>query len=184
MPHCDKCGAEIGEGEKFCSKCGAYLVERRRIREERRGPREECFGRREEGDNVGLISFGIFLLIFGFVWYMYPEILSDIKDLFVRLTEEQVFEPSTSLIKAFTLLLGLLGVSNFAVAGLRVALKQPLRRPLSDVLSGVFLISFAYLVSLYGKDVLTLEVVLLLVLLTAGLLVIGYGVIKYIIKKI
>ena len=184
MPYCEKCGAEIREGDRFCSKCGASLVGYIPAREEWRFPREECFGRREGRDHVGLVSFGIFLLILGYVWYTYPGIISDIKDLFVRLAEEQVFEPSTSLVKAFTLFLGLTGISNFAIASLRVALKQPWRRPLSDVLTGVCLILFAYFVSLYGEGVLTWQAVLLLFLVVAGLLITAYGIVKHILKRI
>ncbi|MCP8316792.1 MAG: zinc-ribbon domain-containing protein, partial [archaeon] len=63
MPYCKKCGTEYVEGAKYCTKCGAPIAE------EWRFPREECFGERKaERDYLGLVSFGIFLLIVGYIF--------------------------------------------------------------------------------------------------------------------
>ncbi|MFQ5711277.1 MAG: zinc-ribbon domain-containing protein [Candidatus Geothermarchaeales archaeon] len=75
MPYCEKRGAQIGEGDRFCSKCGASLAGCRLAREEEwRVPWEACFGRRGERDHIGLVSFGLFLLVVGYVWYTFERI--------------------------------------------------------------------------------------------------------------
>ncbi len=184
MPYCQKCGTKIGEDDRFCSECGAALTEYRPTREEWRGPRDECFGEKGERDHIGLISLGFAILIIGYIWYTHPGIFSDIRDLFVRLGEERVFKPSTMLINAFAVFLSLCGVSNFVVAGIRVAVRQPFRRPLGDILSGIFLILFSYFVSLYSQGLLIWQTVIFLLLLFGALLIIIYATIRYAIEKI
>lgn len=173
MPYCKKCGTEYIEGAEFCTKCGASVVEGWRP------PREECFGERKgERDYLGLVSFGIFLLIVGYILSTNPWVLSDIRTLFEKLVKG-VFEPSTRLVYVFALFLGLMGVSNFVVAGIRVAYRQPWRRPLKDILSGVGVISFAYFVYLYGP----IPIALVLGIVVIGVLVIIYGIIVSYIKR-
>jgi len=172
MSYCKKCGTEYVEGAKYCIKCGAP------VGEERRPPREECFGeRREERDYLGLVSFGIFLLIAGYILITNPWIPSYITQWFENLVKG-VFEPPSSQLRyIFALFLGLIGVSDFVIAGIRVALRQSWRRPLRDVLSGVGVISFAYLVYLNSKGLMTWQIVLVLGIIIFGILVILYGII-------
>jgi len=177
MPYCKKCGTEYVEGVKYCTKCGAPVTE------EWRFPREECFGkRREERDYLGLVSFGIFLLIVGGIFLAYPWIPSEIQALFEKLAKGAPESPSSQLRYVFALFLGLIGASNFAMAGIRVAFRQSWRRPLRDALSGVGLISFAYLVYLNSQRLMTWQITLVLGIVIIGILVILYGIIVSYVK--
>ena len=65
MVTCSKCGTENREDAKFCVNCGAslYSVKRREMRE------DVCFGEGKRGrDYLGLVSFGIFLIVIGVVF--------------------------------------------------------------------------------------------------------------------
>ncbi|MCP8313965.1 MAG: zinc-ribbon domain-containing protein [archaeon] len=171
MPYCKKCGAEYVEGAKYCIKCGAP------VSEEWRFPREECFGeKREERDFLGLVSFGFFLLIVGYIFLANQWIPSEIQALFEELGKG-AFVPSSQLRYVFALFLGLIGVSNFFMAGIRVAFRQSWRRPLRDALSGVGLISIAYLVYLNSQRLMTWQIVVVLGIVIVGILVILYGII-------
>jgi len=177
MPYCRKCGTEYVEGAKYCAKCGTPVAEGWRP------PREECFGeRRRERDYSGLISFGIFLLIVGYILSTNPWIWSEIQTLFMNLGKG-VFKPSTRLIYVFALFLGLIGVSNFAIAGVRFAFRRSWRRILSDALSGIGFISFAYFIYQYGQGLMTWRMALLLEIIIIGILVILYGVIASYLKR-
>ncbi|MCP8304306.1 MAG: zinc-ribbon domain-containing protein [archaeon] len=181
MPYCKNCGAEYSEGARFCPKCGAPVAGYER--EEWKGPRDECFGeRRGKRDYLGLVSFGIFLLIVGYIFFTNPWIPSDFF-IWIENLGKGVFKPSIGLINVFALFLALIGVSNFIIAGIRVALRQPWRRPLSGTLTGVGLLLFAYFVNLYGQDLLTWQVALVLGIVVIGVLVIVYGVIVSYIKR-
>ncbi len=67
MPYCRKCGAQLAEGEEFCSKCGTPVAGYKR--EEWRGPRYECFGWERGGEFWGLIAIGVFLIGLAILWY-------------------------------------------------------------------------------------------------------------------
>ncbi len=180
MPYCRKCGTELSEGVEFCPKCGTPIVKYRR--EELKPPREECFGERRERDYLGLVSFGIFLLIVGYIFITNQWIPSHFFNWIENLGKGD-FKPSIELINVFVLFLVLIGISNFIIAGMRVALRQPWRRPLSDTLAGVGLLSFAYFINLYGQGLLTWQIALVSGIVVIGVLVIIYGVIRYYIKS-
>ncbi|MEM2873113.1 MAG: zinc ribbon domain-containing protein [Nitrososphaerales archaeon] len=172
MPYCKKCGAEYAEGARYCTKCGTPVVE------EWKPPREECFGEgRAERDYLGLVSFGFFLLIVGYIFSTNTWILSEFQAFFESLGEGVFVPPSSQLRYVFALFLGLIGASDFVMAGIRVFLRQSWRRPLQDVLSGVGVISIAYLVYLNSQRLMTWQMVVVLAIVTVGILVIVYGII-------
>lgn len=81
-------------------------------------PREECFGeRRAERDYLGLVSFGFFLLIVGYIFSTNTWILSEFQAFFESLGEGVFVPPSSQLRYVFALFLGLIGVSDFVMAG-------------------------------------------------------------------
>jgi hypothetical protein len=177
MPYCKKCGTECVEGASYCTKCGAPT-------EEWKPPREECFGEeKEERDHLGLVPFGIFLLIVGYILITNPWISSYVQSLFENLGKG-IFEPPPKQLRyIFALFLGLIGVSNFAMAGIRAIFGQPWRKPLGDVLLGVGLLSFAYLVYLNSQGLMTWQIVLVLGVIVIGILIISYGIIVSYFKR-
>ena len=70
--YCHICGAVINEDAKYCASCGASVAYKKSVRT--RKHREEgkaCFG--PAGSAVGVwesISFGIFLLGVGILWFL------------------------------------------------------------------------------------------------------------------
>ncbi len=82
MPYCPKCGAEVTEEMKFCSKCGAALgpppPRVRREKEEKREKREksEKAEKREKGEYgyrwmyIGLLIGGLIIILSGLNAYL------------------------------------------------------------------------------------------------------------------
>lgn len=184
MSHCPKCGREVSEGDRFCPYCGVSLApevnEILRHKQRYTREREVCFGARErEKDHLGLVSFGMFLLIVGFVFLSNPHIIDDVLLWFDQLIRNQVLtRPPKRLITSAVLFFGLIGLSNFLTAGIRLMIGENRRRILADTLSGVGLVSFAYLINLYVGYVLTWRMVLAIEAVVCGLLVILYGVVR------
>jgi hypothetical protein len=171
MPYCKRCGAEYQEGAKFCIKCGSSITE------EWKPPRDECFGeKKQETDYIGLASFGIFLLIVAYLFLTNPLLGEDIVSFFTNLSDAK-FLPSGRLIDIFTLFLILIGAWSFVEAGIRAAIKQPFRKSLSGVFTGVAFIIFAYLVSRYSQGTLDWQIALVLEIIIIGILIILYGII-------
>ncbi len=72
MVYCNICGAEIDEDTKFCATCGASVAQRESIRRHKKVDESKaCFGPAGSGVGVwGSISFGIFLLGVGILWFL------------------------------------------------------------------------------------------------------------------
>jgi hypothetical protein len=58
-----------------------------------------------------------------------------------------------------------------------------MRRILADVISGVALVLFAYLIYLYGVNALTWQMMLAIEAVTCGVLIIAYSVVRYLFPK-
>jgi len=129
--------------------------------------------------NFDLMSFGGLLVIIGFTFYFYPTIPSEIRVLFERLSEKHVFRPSTTLCEAATLFLTSLGILNFVIAGMRVAVREPWQKALHDASSGIALVFLGYLIMLYGQDILSGQLLWPLFLIIVGSLVALNGLFRY-----
>jgi hypothetical protein len=92
--------------------------------------------------------------------------------------------PSPDLINSATYFFGIIGVFNFAMAGIRLASNDIKRRVLSDAFSGIALILFAYLINLYGGYFITWEMVLGLEAIACGLLVTVYSIVRYSFRRV
>ena len=188
MANCPNCGAEIKEDDKYCTSCGASVTAARETpprREPRRArERDECFGAREEGDRTGLISFGFFIIIVGIVFTLNTGIFSDFGSWFEQMAAQKDFvRPPDDLISSAALFFGLIGASNFVMAGIRLAAGQAKRRALSDTLSGVALVLFAYLVNLYGTRSIEWQRVFAVEAVAVGLLIVLYTLVRYALLK-
>ena len=177
------------EGDRFCPICGAPVgaEEGKPKREVYRRAREEdlCFGGREpRGDPLGLVGLGLFLSVIGIVFVLNQSIASEVIDWFGQLVEQQAMvRPPTELVYSGALFFGLLGASNLLTACIRIAVDKVWGRILSDILAGAGLLSFAYLISLYGMQAIEWTTVIGAEAVVFGVLVILYAVLRNIFRK-
>jgi len=188
MPTCPKCGAETEKDDEFCRSCGASLATKTTKPPEKESyaqEREVCFGEGERHrDYSGLVSFGIFLLIVGIIFVVNPNVISDFGSWIEKMTKEKTLSrPYQGLIDSAALFFGLIGLSDFFLAGVRFMADKRIRRVLTDILSGVALVLFSYLIYLYGSHVLAWQIVLAMEAIACGLLIILYSVLRYLFPK-
>ena len=182
MPYCERCGAEVGEDQRYCPECGASTatgVSRRR--RDRRIRREDdlCFGRESGRDPLDLLEFGLFLLVVGAVFLSNPSIPAELVDWVTLMADlSEPIRPQASLISSATLFFALVGLSNLFTAVVRVMMDKVWRRILSDLLAGVGTLAFAYLISLYAKEAITFANVIAIEAIVFGISVVLYAVLR------
>jgi len=144
--------------------------------------REICFSvGLTEKDYLGLLSFGTFILVVGIVFLANPNLVSDFRLWIEEMANRQdLVRPSEGLIISAVIFFGLIGLSDFFMAGVRLWITKSRRRVSVDILSGVALVFFAYLISLYGSRVLGWQMVLAIEAVAVGLLVILYSIVRYV----
>jgi len=178
-----KCGVEARGDDGFCPRYGDFRVSKRSrtAASENRRTYESGSGLGErDRDYFGLISFGIFLLVLGIIFTVNPHVFSGLRSWVEQMAREQkLVRPPEGVIRSAALFFGLIGVSDFFLAGIRLIFEKIGRRVLADILSGVALISFAYLIYLYGGRIVTWQMALAIEAIICGLLIIGYTVGRY-----
>jgi hypothetical protein len=186
MATCPECGAEVKEDDIYCTSCGASLTAEKKVlrpEEKRARERDACFGERE-ADYSGLFSFGFLIIIVGVVFTLNPGVFSDFGSWIESMASQgSLVRPPEGLITSAWVFFGLTGVSNFVMAGVRLAVYGSARRAMSDALSGVALILFAYLISLYGSRSIGWQTVLAIEAVAVGSLVVLYSVVRYAVLK-
>ena len=183
MPYCINCGAQIAEEDEYCPSCGAPTTTRpsRRDLRRRRYARDDdlCFGREPRGDPLGLVEFGLFLLIVGVVYKANPNVTSVFINWVGRMAELEVaISPPSTLVASATLFLNLIGFSNLFTAVIRVMIDKVWGRILQDVLTGIGFLSIAYLVRQYGQNIITWTNVLAYGAIVFGGLVMLYAILR------
>jgi hypothetical protein len=183
LPYCEKCSGEISDEDQFCPQCGEPLRTKARIppRRPRRAREEElCFGGGERrGDPLGWVEFGLFIIIVGVVYTLNPRILSEFISWVESMADFGFFiRPPTILTNSAMVFFALLGGSNFLVAAIRVYMDKVPMRILQDVLAGIALFVFSYLISLYGDQSIAWTTVLALEAILIGVLVIAFAFLK------
>jgi hypothetical protein len=187
---CPRCGKEAERDDQFCRFCGAPLKVETKTPVKPAEPAEEekyreepefCFGERERhADYTGLVSFGLFLLIIGVIFVANPSIFSQLNSWANQMSKAQsLLRPPREVINSAVLFFVLVGLSDFFVSGIRFMTHRRKRRAVRNVFSGVALITFSYLVYLYGQRTLVWQIVLALEILVIGLLVIIYGLTRH-----
>jgi len=188
MPTCPKCGAETEKDDEFCRFCGTRLVAETSELPEKEGSaqeREACFGEGERRrDYSGLVSLGIFLVVVGAVFLANPSVVSSFSSWIEQMTTAKTLSrPPQGLIDSATIFFGLIGLSDFFLAGVRFMADKRMRQVLADILSGVALVLFSYVIYLYGRHTLTWQMVLATEAVACGLLIILYSVLRYLFPK-
>jgi len=126
-----------------------------------------------------LISFGGFLIIVGLVFFLYPDIPSEIRTLFETLSEQRRFIPSPYLSTAAAIFFAMLGILNFLMAGMRLVAGWPWQKSLNDTSWGIALVFLGYLLWLYSERTISGWLVWPTFLIVAGILVAINGLIRY-----
>lgn len=182
MPFCEKCGAEVSEDQRHCQKCGAPVSKGfpRRPRDSRRRRDDDlCFGGESERDPLGLLEFGLFLLVVGAVFLSNSSIFSELIDWITLMADRSsLIRPQASIISSATLFFGLVGFSNLFTAVARVMMDKVWRRILSDLLAGAGSLVFAYLISLYAKEAIAFTNVIAIEVIVFGISVVLYFVLR------
>lgn len=182
MPYCEECGARVSEDQRSCPDCGAPIksgFERRR--RDRRVRREDdlCFGREPERDPLGILEFGLFLLVVGAVFITNTDILSEMIGWVRAMVDlETPLRPTRSILSSATMFFILTGISNLFTAGVRLLMDKVWRRILQDVLSGAGILAFAYLLSLYAKEAMAWTSVLAIGAIVLGALIVLYFLLR------
>jgi peptidoglycan/LPS O-acetylase OafA/YrhL len=123
-------------------------------------------------------------MVVGIVFILNPNVVSDFSSWVERMTNEKILSrPPQVLITSAALFFGLIGLSDFFMAGTRLAVFKVKRRVLADILSGVALLLFSYLIYLYGNRALTWQAVLATEVVAAGLLIVLYSVLRHLFLK-
>ena len=149
--------------------------------------RDDCFGTGpRKKDYMGIVSFGMFLIIVGIVFVVNPSLFSDLTSWIEQMTDTRhLIRPNEGVISSAILFFILIGLSNFFEAGIKLwaAVVHVRRRVFTDILSGVGLLLLAYLISLYGSHALTWQMVIGIEVIAVGLLVVLYSIVKNIFLK-
>lgn len=145
---------------------------------------EDCFGAGRRKDYLGFVGFGIFVLVVGIVFVLNPLLTSEFGFWIEQMTTAQeLVRPPQGLIASAIVFFGLIGVSDFFVAGVRVWVEKSGRRALGDVLTGVAILLFAYLISLYESYSIAGLMVLGTEAIAVGLLIVLYSIVKVAFRK-
>lgn len=146
---------------------------------------EFCFGqRRKTKDYIGVLSFGIFVIVVGVILITNPNLFSEIGTWVEQMTDKgTVVRPPDGLIFSGAVFFGLMGVSNFIKVALRLAVDSSRRTALSEMHSGVALVCFAYFLHLYSNNPdISWQLTLALEIVVIGLLVISYSALRLMLR--
>lgn len=186
MATCAKCGTRIEKDYEFCPSCGTSITQetKKPIARERHVQEDICFGEGRRRDWSGLVSFGILLIIVGIVFLTNPNIIADFRLWIEQLANQKtLIRPPQTLISSAMVFFGLIGLSNFFMAGIRFVVFKAERRVLADMLSGIALVLFSYLIYLYGIHALAWQIVLAVEVVACGFLIILYTMARHLFRK-
>jgi hypothetical protein len=183
MPYCINCGAQIAEEDEYCLSCGAPTRTRPSIRDWRlrRYARDDelCFGKEPRGDPLGLVEFGLFLLVVGVVYKTNTNVTSVFLNWVRRMIELEIaISPPSTLVMSAALFFSLIGFSNLLTAVMRVMIDKVWGRILQDVLTGIGFLLIAYIVRQYGQNIITWTNVLAYGAIVFGGLVMLYAILR------
>ena len=137
-------------------------------------------GERQWKGRIGVISFGVFLILVAVTWLNYPTLPSEI-----RLLSEDL----RIYYRPVGLYLGLLGAFGFfgvsfgvwllIIAAARAVFRQGLCRILADASGGVFFAGCGYVSMKYAQGAIPRDIVLPLFIVVIGVIVVINGVVRF-----
>lgn len=135
-------------------------------------------------DYLGLMSLGMLLLALAFVFLANPFLISDFRLWVEKITNEGVLiRPPRGLITSAAIFFVLIGISGFIKAAIRLRLAKLSGRVFANIFSGLVLVIFAYLITIYGSHVITWLLTLVIEAAVCGILIILYGVVRFVFLK-
>ena len=145
---------------------------------------QDCFGGGRRKDYLGFVSFGIFVLVVGIVFVLNPGLISDFQLWIEQMADaEALVRPPPGLIASAIVFFGVIGVSDFFVAGVKAWVEKSGIRALGDVLTGCAILLLAYLLTLYESYAIAGQTVLGLEAIAVGLLIVLYSIVKVAFRK-
>jgi len=188
MATCLKCDAEMRKGDAFCHSCSTQLttrvgksVEKQSHAKEREMRSEE---RKRPSDYLGLISFGIVIVVVGFLFLINPNLIANFGSWIEDMAKQKtLLRPPQGLINSAILFFAVIGVSSFFIGGVRFMSDRVMRRLLADISTGTALVLFSYLIYLYGTHALAWHVVLAAEAVVIGILIIIYSALRFLFPK-
>ena len=180
--YCEKCGAELSEGDDYCPQCGASTrvdVSSTVRKQYSRSEDDLCFGGDSGRDPLGALGFGFFLVIVGIIIYAQGNLFWD----FIGWVESMdnlggLVRPPTVLLNGAYTFFGLLALSNFVTVAIRFLVDRNRRRIIGDLFAGIALSSFALFINMYSEGGLSFSGVFGGEAIVVGVLVIIYFLTK------
>jgi hypothetical protein len=127
------------------------------------------------GDPLGAVEFGFFIIIIGLIYTLNPRTLTEFISWLESMADlGSLIRPPSILVNSAMMFFAFLGGSNILIATIRMYMDKIPRRILQDVLSGIALLVFSYLIRLYGNQSIAWMTVLSLEAILVGGLVITY----------
>lgn len=130
---------------------------------------------RREGDPLGIVSFGVFLIIVAIDFIIYPEIPSDVITWLRSWKTGPTMLPD-SLVWPLIWFLTATGIWSLVQAAIRIVSRIRMRNSISDAFSGMFMLTAAFLFKEYASRLISLNVLLSgLVISLGALILLGSG---------
>lgn len=129
---------------------------------------------------IDLVSFGVMLIVIGYIWTQTPHLPSRVIAFFRSIGTYKNLPPYqafTDVYDAFVILAFMLGAWSFLIAVIKVPLGLGVSSAVSSVLGGVFLFALGYLVREHYAGSLSTMTIVAILLIIGGLFAIVNGII-------
>lgn len=130
---------------------------------------------------IDIVSFGVFLIIVGYVWSQHVGLPSRALAFLQSMGDYKGLPPYsayTDVYEAFVLLTYLLGAWNFLLAVIKIPLGAGVQSASGSALGGVFLFALGYFTEEYITGRLTATTIVAYLLIIAGLFVIVSALVR------
>jgi len=133
---------------------------------------------------LGLVSFGVLLILLAVTWIRYPTLGNQFIDYFQSFAQygRPVMLP-VKLCEPIIFFLGFLGFWNLILAGLRTLTRRGPRGAVSDVVTGLGLLYVAFILLEYTRGAITASLVLPVIVIGLGALIILAVFLRFLIPK-
>ena len=168
MSACPKCGGEVSAEMEFCPKCGASLHITAHPSTEKKWINGD-----KESNVLTLLSLGVILIVLALTYMLFPIDFSTVITYFKAMANQGiVLKPPPRLLKPVIFFLNAIGIWTLVLAGLYLVVWRRLKKVIENLVGGLFIFVFAFLVNSYSTDVFTGRITLAYLAIAVGSLVI------------